>query len=133
MTNLDTTKASDHRETPSGRRADGTEDNKNRLGTYLALGLVVVAIGVAALAGASQLGSVDTDQLTPARIAEIRAAQFAEQAESVYRAQLAEIYDQRAQDMVDFYSRQHQARNAASSGGSTPGDIGLGGPTRSAD
>ena len=77
--------------------------------TYLVVGLVAAGIGVGAVFGANQLGFVGADRLTPAQIAEIRAAQFAEQAESVYRAQLAEIYEQRAEEMVELYSRQHQS------------------------
>jgi hypothetical protein len=95
---------------PSGTDAEkDVVAERRRFRTYLLVGLVAAGISVGAVFGANQLGSVGADRLTPAQIAEIRAAQFVEQAESVYRAQLAEIYEQRAQEMVEFHSRQHQA------------------------
>lgn len=95
---------------PSGTDAEkDVAAKRSGFRTYLLVGLVATGIGVGAVFGANQLGSVGADRLTPAQIAEIRASQFAEQAENVYRAQLAEIYEQRAQEMVELYSRQHQA------------------------
>ena len=106
MTILDKKAASDHKKT-----ANGTSRTKRGLGTYLALGLVVVAIGVAAVAWASQLGIVGINQPTPPQVAESEAAESAGFSETEYRL--------------------NQTRLAARFGGSMPGDIGLGGPTTS--
>ncbi len=80
---------------------------KRRLRIYL---VVVGAAAIGVGAAMNGLGSTRIDELSPARIAEIRAQQSVEVSVKQYWDQLIEINEQRAQGMVEFYSSQHQAR-----------------------
>lgn len=81
--------------------------------TYLVVGLVAAGIGIGAVFGANQLGIVGTDRLTPAQIDEIRWAGYAEHAENMWRAELSQIQEQRALDMVEFHRRQWEEQNGS--------------------
>lgn len=75
------------------------------LRSYLAVGVVAAAIGVGAVAGANTLGWLGGGDLSPSQIAEIRGTEFAGYAEAQYRAEIARIQEQRAQDMVEYHRR----------------------------
>jgi len=77
---------------------------------YPLAGLAAVVICVGAVVGANRAGIDGDRQAEPDQIAEIRAQQIAEDLESRYSARLAKIHEPRAEGMVEFYARQHQAR-----------------------
>ena len=112
------------------KEASGVAKKSVGFGSYIVVGVVAAAIGVASVAGVQRLGG--TDELTPPQIAQIRASEYSEFTQNQWIAQvnatrnadlvefyegkffagLAAINEQRARDMIDHYAGLHSAKLA---------------------
>ncbi len=108
------------------RAASGIEGKK--VGRYIAVAVAAVAIGVTAAVGFTSL--LESGDISPTEIAQVRGAEFGEHLENqwiaqvsatknadlvnfyagLHAAELHGISEQRSADMVDYFSNQNLAR-----------------------